>query len=97
MSLDFSANAAYVQLTDHEVEETKIVDESLFVDLDDQGAAIGVEVLGLKDAYSLKHLLSDAHLTASHLETVAQALERIAEIAAGADPQRKEYIEIDLA
>ena len=97
MSISFSGRAAYIQLTDHEVEETKIVDESLFVDLDDKGAAIGVEVLGLKDADSLKPLLSDAHLTSSHLEIVAQALDRIAEIAVAADPQRRDYIEIDLA
>lgn len=97
MSISFSVRAAYIQLTDHEVEETKIVDESLFVDLDDKGAAIGVEVLGLKDADAFKHLLSDAHLTASHLATVEQALDRIAEIAAAADPERKDYIEIDLA
>jgi len=46
VSLDMKARAAYIRLSDHEVDDTVEVTDRVFVDMDDMNVAIGIEVLG---------------------------------------------------
>lgn len=62
-TVDREANAAYLVLTAAVVVRTVSVNESIFVDLDENDVAVGVEVLGLNrgsqpSANTLEHLES---------------------------------------
>lgn len=96
MSVDFQACAAYIQLTGNEVAETKILDESLNVDLDDSGEAIGVEVLDLKAASKFKRLLRQVKMSPAHVSLAERGLEQLVDIASTADSSQKDYMELEI-
>ncbi len=48
LSIDTTANAAYFQLTDGEVNQTKEVNPLIQIDLDNQGQILGIEFLSLE-------------------------------------------------
>jgi uncharacterized protein YuzE len=50
---DQEANAIYVRLTDAHVAESIALDELDYVDVDENGAWVGIEILGIGDPGSL--------------------------------------------
>lgn len=63
VSIDQEARAVYVSFSDEEVARTERIDESMFVDLDDNDAVVGVEIIrvvAIKKAFSKAlHDISD--------------------------------------
>lgn len=73
LTVDFEANAAYLQLSDREVEETCQVTPGVLVDLDAFGMVVGVEVLDLDITLPLDKLQVKYHIPSDAIG----ALERI--------------------
>lgn len=62
LTVDFEANAAYLQLTDNPVEETCQVAPGVLVDLDAYDMVVGVEVLDLDIRLPLSELQTKYHV-----------------------------------
>lgn len=62
VTLDSGADAAYITLSDSRVAETVEVTDSVFVDLDDVGVVVGVEVLGLGTNIPFEQLRNRYHV-----------------------------------
>lgn len=72
LRIDDYANAAYLRLSDHQIVATREVTESVLVDLDDQGAAVGVEVLSLTAEIPLEQLLTEYGLQGEALDPLLE-------------------------
>lgn len=47
LAVDFSANAAYLRLSDNKIAETREIVPGVLVDLDEMQVAVSLEILGL--------------------------------------------------
>jgi uncharacterized protein YuzE len=70
ISVDTGANAAYIELGDAEVARTVAVTDSVNVDLDDLGVAVGIEVLGLHTVIPWARLVRQCHVHSEVVDTV---------------------------
>lgn len=50
LTYDPDANALYVKFSDHPIEETVSLSDSVYVDIDAEGEAVGFEVLHVSSA-----------------------------------------------
>lgn len=68
VEIDPAADAAYIRLSDNPVARTTEVSEPVFVDRDDMGVVIGIEVLGLDTPLPLDKIEKEFHV---HSDVVA--------------------------
>lgn len=61
---DEQADAVYVYLSDREVTQTKALDDYRNIDLDDVGAVVGVEFLGVSGGIELTNVPKRAEVVA---------------------------------
>jgi uncharacterized protein YuzE len=61
MRLDYDLNvgALYISLTDRAVALTREIDNNTFVDLDEAGAVVGIEVISIGHPWRLRDVLRD--------------------------------------
>ncbi|WP_062521674.1 DUF2283 domain-containing protein [Demequina silvatica] len=71
VTVDFSANAAYLTLTNNAVEETRELTDSVLVDLDEFSVVVGVEVLNLAAPLPVATLVRDFHVPEAALELLS--------------------------
>ena len=57
---DNEADALYIRIQDKQVYQTKEIEEGVNVDLDAQGAVIGLEIIGALERYDRKDLFNIA-------------------------------------
>jgi uncharacterized protein YuzE len=54
---DLDAGAMYIALTERSVHNTITVDDETLIDLDEDGAPVGIEVIGLSRAWPLNEVI----------------------------------------
>lgn len=62
VEIDPAADAAYIRLSDNPVARTTEVSELVFVDRDDMGVVVGIEVLGLDTTLPLDAIAKEFHV-----------------------------------
>jgi uncharacterized protein YuzE len=67
LTVDFTADAAYLTLSDNEIVETCEVATGVLVDLDDMRVVVGVEVLALDVHIPRDRLVTDYHMRSEDL------------------------------
>lgn len=72
MSVDFEADAAYLQVSDHQVVETIEILPGLLIDLDELRCAVGVEVLSLALEIPVDEITRRYHLRRENLAALTQ-------------------------
>lgn len=65
VTVDKTVNAAYIELSDNEVEETVDLGDGILIDLDDMRIVVGVEVLNLDAQLPLSRLREEFHVHSS--------------------------------
>lgn len=90
VTVDQSVNAAYIALSDNEVESTVDLGDGILIDLDDMRVVVGIEVLNLDAQLPLARLRDEFHVHSSvvnHLDllrpTIRYQLNRIQQGAEG--------------
>ncbi len=73
VEVDRDAGAAYVHLSARPVARTVEHGEDLFVDLDDLGMVVGVEILNLNETVNLDDLSERYHIHPEALRVIASA------------------------
>jgi uncharacterized protein YuzE len=59
LKYDLNVGALYVRLTDQPVARTREVDDNTFIDLDEDGRVIGIEVVSITHPWALEEILRD--------------------------------------
>jgi uncharacterized protein YuzE len=59
LDYDLSVGALYIRLTDRAVARTREIDDNTFVDLDDAGEVVGIEVISITHPWRLSDILRD--------------------------------------
>lgn len=70
LKIDLSAEAAYLRLSNNQVEQTRELTESVLVDLDSLGVVVGVEILDLDTPVPAGRLTKEFHVREDQLEAV---------------------------
>ncbi|GAB3279057.1 hypothetical protein GCM10027589_05440 [Actinocorallia lasiicapitis] len=68
LDFDFDANALYVALSDAVVARTVEIDEETFVDLDEAGRPVGIEVIDYGRPWPLAKILAQYELGSGEVE-----------------------------
>lgn len=71
IDIDQSADAAYIRLSDKAVARTVELTEDVYVDLDELGVAVGVEILSLAAVIPFARLITECHVHSSVVDIVA--------------------------
>ena len=56
ISYDKDADCLYIQFQEGKVHKTRKIEESILVDLDDEGRIYGIEIIGVSERMSVKSL-----------------------------------------
>ncbi len=56
ISYDKDADCLYIQFQEGKVHKTRKIEESILVDLDDEGRIYGIEIVGVSERMSVKSL-----------------------------------------
>ena len=64
LKYDLNVGALYVRLTDEPVARTREVDDNTFIDLDEDGRVIGIEVVSIAHPWALDQILRDYRIPA---------------------------------
>lgn len=72
LTVDFTADVAYLRLGDGEVARTCEVSPGVYVDLDPYDVVIGVEVLALDSLIPYSELTTKFHIRREHLAVLEQ-------------------------
>jgi uncharacterized protein YuzE len=75
VKIDTEAGAAYLRLGRGQVERTVEFGEALYVDLDQFGVVVGIELLDLDTSLPLDELDARFHINASALDVLVQAIQ----------------------
>lgn len=75
VKIDTEAGAAYLRLERSQVERTVEFDEDIYVDLDQFGVVVGIELLDLDTFLPLDELGARFHINASALEVLVKAIQ----------------------
>lgn len=72
MRLDYDLNvgALYISLSDHDVARTRVVDDNTTVDLDEDGVAVGIEVIATACPWPVEDVLRDFTMPAGEAENI---------------------------
>lgn len=70
LTVDFEADAAYLQVSDKPVAETREAAPGIQVDLDQYGCAVGIEVLELSLEIPADEIIRKFHLRHDDMETL---------------------------
>lgn len=74
LEIDQEAEAAYLRFSRHKVARTEEVTDSIAVDLDEHGMAVGIEILDLNESVNLDELAPKYHIRSETLVTLVFAL-----------------------
>lgn len=75
VKIDTEAGAAYLRLGSGHVTRTVEVDEATYVDLDQFGVVVGIELLDLDTPLPLDELGTRFHINASALDVLMKAIQ----------------------
>ncbi|CAD7767111.1 MAG: hypothetical protein DNFNHJIP_00518 [Candidatus Argoarchaeum ethanivorans] len=56
LKVDMESDALYVRLSEEPIEESEEVSGSIIIDYSKDGKVVGIELLGIKDRFSLEEL-----------------------------------------
>jgi uncharacterized protein YuzE len=56
LKVDMESDALYVRLSEEPIDESEEVSENIIIDYGKDGKVVGIEILGLKDRFSLEEL-----------------------------------------
>ena len=68
LTIDQSANSAYIRLLNKPVKSSKVVNDDIIIDLDDMNLVIGIEILDLEAEIPFTELMSEFHVHSSTVE-----------------------------
>ncbi len=58
VKVDMESNALYFRLSEEEIVESKEVSAEVVLDYDKNGRVVGIEILNIKDRFSVEELLN---------------------------------------
>lgn len=100
VSVDQSVNAAYIQLSDHEVAQTERLGGGILVDLDDMRVVVGIEVLSLEAQLPLTRLREEFHVHSSVVDlldrlrpTIGYQMRRFQQASEGTSARTEQRVE----
>ena len=68
LTIDQSANSAYIRLLNKPIKASKVVNDDIIIDLDDMNLVIGIEILDLEAEIPFAELVKDFHVHSSTVE-----------------------------
>lgn len=67
LKYDLSVGALYIRLMDRAVARTREINDNTFVDLDDAGGVVGIEVISIAHPWALNDILGEYNLPATEV------------------------------
>lgn len=68
LTIDQSANSAYIRLLNAPVKASKVINDDIVIDLDEMNLVIGIEILNLDAEIPFTVLVSDFHVHSTTVE-----------------------------